>query len=293
MINRYWGIFLGMNITMNSRILLNGEKALWQLSPLTDTSLPIKDIPIQQGVASAYDVLSVEDANHQEWHLMRFFDVDETLLSYPAIELVMSGVSRYAEVRINGVAVFDCNELMTRYRKDIKEYLQLGGNRFEILFLEEDDEDWLLDDNEVSGVCEINQAYYRRFGAVQSIDIKDDIGVFGVCFFQPIPHLSLNHISIEQIWHHGCELKVDVRFHTYKPNLISASIKFDGMTLTLPVDVRSDHVSALFQVEAPKYWDDQMQNSDDLYVIDVILDGQHHELEIGLCRTENVIHFPL
>lgn len=278
---------------MNSRIILNGEEALWQLSPLTDTALPIKDIPIQQGIASAYEALSVAEANNQEWHLMRFFEVDETLLNYPAIELVMSGISRYAEVRINGVAVFDCTEKMTRYRKDIKEFLQLGGNRFEVLFLEEDDDDWLLDEELDNQVCEINQAYHRRFGAVQEIDIKDDIGVFGVCFFQPIPHLSLNHISVEQIWHHGCELKVDVHFKMYKPNLISASIKFDGMTLTLPVDVRGDHVSALFQVEAPKYWDDKAQNPDDLYLIVVTLDGQQHELEIGLCRTENVIHFPL
>nr|VVV05069.1 hypothetical protein AW0309160_02489 [Aliivibrio wodanis] len=278
---------------MNSRIILNGEEALWQLSPLTDTALPIKDIPIQQGVASAYEALSVAGANNQEWHLMRFFEVDETLLNYPAIELVMSGISRYAEVRINGVAVFDCTEKMTRYRKDIKEFLQLGGNRFEVLFLEEDDDDWLLDEELDNQVCEINQAYHRRFGAVQEIDIKDDIGVFGVCFFQPIPHLSLNHISVEQIWHHGCELKVDVHFKMYKPNLISASIKFDGMTLTLPVDVRGDHVSALFQVEAPKYWNDQTKNSNDLYVVSVMLDGQLHELEIGLSKTENVIHFPL
>ncbi|CED72333.1 putative uncharacterized protein [Aliivibrio wodanis] len=278
---------------MNSRIILNAEEALWQLSPLTDTALPIKDIPIQQGVASAYEVLSVAEANNQEWHLMRFFEVDETLLNYPAIELVMSGISRYAEVRINGVAVFDCTEKMTRYRKDIKEFLQLGGNRFEVLFLEEDDDDWLLDEELDNQVCEINQAYHRRFGAVQEIDIKDDIGVFGVCFFQPIPHLSLNHISVEQIWHHGCELKVDVHFKMYKPNLISASIKFDGMTLTLPVDVRGDHVSALFQVEAPKYWNDQTKNSNDLYVVSVMLDGQLHELEIGLSKTENVIHFPL
>jgi hypothetical protein len=278
---------------MNSRIILNGEEALWQVSPLTDTALPIKDIPIQQGIASAYEAFSVAEANNQEWHLMRFFEVDETLLNYPAIELVMSGISRYAEVRINGVAVFDCTEKMTRYRKDIKEFLQLGGNRFEVLFLEEDDDDWLLDEELDNQVCEINQAYHRRFGAVQEIDIKDDIGVFGVCFFQPIPHLSLNHISVEQIWHHGCELKVDVHFKMYKPNLISASIKFDGMTLTLPVDVRGDHVSALFQVEAPKYWDDKAHNHDDLYLIVVTLDGQQHELEIGLCRTENVIHFPL
>ncbi|RYU69117.1 hypothetical protein ERW51_08050 [Aliivibrio finisterrensis] len=280
-------------MSVNSRILLNNEQALWQVSPLSETSLPIKDIPIQQGIASAYASLSVSEVNDQEWHVMRFFEVDETLLNYPAIELVMSGASRYAEVRINGVAVFDCTDNMARYRKNIKDYLQLGGNRFEVLFLEEDEDDWLLDDDFSEQVCEINQAYHRRFGAVQDVDIKDDIGIFGVCFFQPIPHLALEHISVEQIWHHGCELKVNVYFKTYKPDLISASVKFDGMTLTLPVNVRGDHISALFQVEAPKYWDDKAQNPDDLYSIIVTLDGQQHELEIGLCRTENVIHFPL
>ncbi|MUJ37560.1 glycosyl hydrolase 2 galactose-binding domain-containing protein [Aliivibrio fischeri] len=280
-------------MTINSRIILNNEQALWQLSPLTDTSLLIKDIPIQQGISSAFDELSLLQVEAQEWHLMRYFDVDDSLLNYPAIELVMSGVSRYAEVRINGVAVFDCTEKMTRYRKDIKEYLQVGGNRFEVLFLQEDEDDWLIDDENETKLCDINQAYHRRFGAVQDIDIKEDIGVFGVCFLQPIFHLALNHISIEQIWHHGCELKVNVFFQTYKANLISASIKFDGMTLTIPVDVRSDQVSALFQVEAPKYWSDEQNNLDDLYRVEITLDGQLHELEFGLCETENVIHFPL
>ncbi|MUJ27048.1 hypothetical protein GNP82_04570 [Aliivibrio fischeri] len=280
-------------MTINSRIILNNEQALWQLSPLTDTSLLIKDIPIQQGISSAFDELSLLQVEAQEWHLMRYFDVDDSLLNYPAIELVMSGVSRYAEVRINGVAVFDCTEKMTRYRKDIKEYLQVGGNRFEVLFLQEDEDDWLIDDENETKLCDINQAYHRRFGAVQDIDIKEDIGVFGVCFLQPISHLALNHISIEQIWHHGCELKVNVFFQTYKANLISASIKFDGMTLTIPVDVRNNQVSALFQVEAPKYWSDEQNNLDDLYRVEITLDGQLHELEFGLCETENVIHFPL
>lgn len=281
-------------MSVNSRITLNNEQALWQLSPLSDTSLPIKDIPIQQGIASAFDELSLTQVETQEWHMMRFFEADETLLAYPAIELVMSGVSRYAEVRINGVAVFDCNEKMTRYRKDIKEYLQLGGNRLEVLFLEEDEDDFLLDDElDSERVCEINQAYHRRFGAVQAFDIKNDVGIFGVCFLQPISHLALNHISVEQIWHHGCELKVNVYFKMHKANLISASVKFDGMTLVLPVDVRSDHVSALFQVEAPKYWNDETPQAEDLYQIDVFLDGQLHQLEIGLSKNANVIHFPL
>lgn len=65
------------------------------------------------------------------------------------------------------------------------------------------------------------------------------------------------------------------------------------MTLTIPVDVRSDQVSALFQVEAPKYWSDEKPNSDNLYRVEITLDGQLHELEFGLCETENVIHFPL
>lgn len=291
--NHVWGIFLRMNMTTNSTVILNSAEALWQLSPLTDTALPITDMPIQQGICTVFDDLSLPQVEAQEWHFMRYFDVDATLLNYPAVELVMSGVSRYAEVRINGVAVFDCTEKMMRYRKDIKEYLQVGGNRFEVLFLQEDEDDWLIDDEGEVRLCAINKTYHRRFGAVQDIDIKNDIGVFGVCFLQPISHLALDHISIEQIWHHGCELKVNVFFKTYKANLISASIKFDGMTLTIPVDVRSHQISALFQVEAPKYWRDDQPDLNNLYRVEIKLDGQVHELEFGLCETENVIHFPL
>ncbi|QSA18803.1 hypothetical protein JV197_11820, partial [Vibrio furnissii] len=61
--------------------------------------------------------------------------------------LVLEGVDYHAEVRLNGVALFDCDGSQAVYKKDIRPLLNPGRNRFEILFLEQED-DWLVDDEE-------------------------------------------------------------------------------------------------------------------------------------------------
>lgn len=122
---------------------------LWQLSPLTDLSIPQDDITFPAPLSLILpDTLSESDIAQQEWHLMHDIEVDESMLAFPAVELVMAGVDYYAEVRINGVAVFDCDQSQSVYKKDIRPYLQRGRNRFEILFLEQD-QDSLL------GLCEL------------------------------------------------------------------------------------------------------------------------------------------
>ncbi len=120
----------------------------WQLSPLTDLSIPQDDIyfpapPLSDVLPSQ---LSEQQIVDQEWHLMHDIEVDEAMLAYPVVNLMVGGIDYFAEVRLNGEAIFDCDGSEVSYKKDVKQYLQLGRNRFEILFLEQE-EDWLLDDD--------------------------------------------------------------------------------------------------------------------------------------------------
>ena len=86
---------------------------------------------------------------------------------------------------------------------------------------------------------------------------------------------------------------VDLHYKTYSPGLISASVKFNGMTYHLPIDVRNDHASALFQVEAPIYFDASQPDPNDLYQLEVMLDGQTQKFNIGLSEDLCVTHFPV
>ncbi|WP_086981463.1 glycosyl hydrolase 2 galactose-binding domain-containing protein [Vibrio aphrogenes] len=260
----------------------------WQLSPLTDLSIPQTDITFPAKLSSVLPSdLTEEQIKQQEWHLMHDIEVDQAMLDLSGIDLVLDGVEGYAEVRVSGVAVFDCDGSQDRYQKDIKSYLALGRNRIEILFLEPD-EDLLLD--EPNTVCYLGERATHL--------PEHAVGIYQRPFLRLVKNVRLQHVVTEQIWHHGggCELKVDVYYHTLKPGLVSTKIQYEGMTHTIPLDIRSDHVTAIFQVDAPKYAviDQQshqaLSGSTELYVH---LDGYHFKFDVALDETQQVSHYPL
>jgi len=254
---------------------------LWQISPLTDLSIPQDDITFPAALSSVLpDSLSEGEVTEQEWHLMHDIEVDEAMMAVPFVELVMAGIDYYAEVRLNGVGVFDCDGSEVEYRKDIASYLQLGRNRFEILFLEE--EEGLLLEEDMPEVL------------VDERQISDSrMGVWKAPYLQFVRHVKLEQVVTEQIWHHGggCEFKVDVIYQTLKPGLVSASIKFNGMKLVLPIDVRAEHTGVIFQVEAPIISDLNYPNPKDLYSLEVEVDGQIEVSEVSLNPASCVSNF--
>ncbi|WP_261882131.1 glycosyl hydrolase 2 galactose-binding domain-containing protein [Vibrio pelagius] len=261
------------------RLLLDG---LWQISPLTDLSIPQDDITFPAPLSAKLpDTLSEEEIAAQEWHLMHDIEVDDAMLACLLVELVMAGVDYFAEVRLNGVAVFDCDGSQEEYRKDIRPYMQSGRNRFEILFLEE--EEGLLLEEDMEEV------------ALTTPVAKSDsrIGIWQAPYLQFVRHTKLEQVVTEQIWHHGggCEFKVDVIYQTLKSGLVSASIKFNGMTLVMPIDVRADHTGVVFQVEAPVIFDINKPNPKHLYELEVELDGQKESSFVALNPASCVSNF--
>lgn len=250
---------------------------LWQISPLTDLSIPQDDIsfpaPFSQVLPSD---ITEEQIREQEWHLMHDIEITEDMLSFPVVDLVIGGVDYYAEVRVNGEAIFDCDSTELTYRKDIQQHLRLGRNRIEILFLEQE-EDWLLDEH----VCSLEDKLPRKRDA--------RLGIWEKPYLHFIRNVRLDYISTEQIWHHGggCEFKVDFFFQVYATGLVSASVKFNGMKYQIPLDVRSNQATALFQIDAPR-----LSNDDHWYLLEVELDEQKHTHQVGLNPNRNAIHFP-
>lgn len=260
---------------------LNGE---WQVSPLTDITIPQADIVFPAPLSEVLpNELSEAGIAEQEWHLMHDIEVDEQLLSFKAIDLVLEGIDYYAEVRLNGVAIFDCDQTQNVYRKDILPLLQLGRNRFEILFLEQDDDLLLEEDREQ--ICSLTNAH--RY--------DPRIGIWREPYLELIRHLRMTHITTEQVWHYsgGCEVIVDAYFQLLAPGLVSAAVKFNGLTYNLPVDLRQDKVRAIFQVDAPRYFNPEHIDPDDLYRLQFDLDGQSYHCDIGLSQDLCVRHFPL
>ncbi|WP_394249452.1 hypothetical protein [Vibrio profundi] len=257
---------------------------LWQVSPLTDLSIPQDDITFPAPLSLVLpDTLSEQEISEQEWHLMHDIEVDDAMLAFPAVELVMGGVDFFAEVRLNGVAVFDCDGTQAIYRKDIRPYMQLGRNRFEVLFLEEEEGLLLEEDQPDLGALQ---------GALPE-PMDERIGIWLVPYLQFVRNVKLEQVMTEQIWHHGggCEFKVDLIYQTYSPGLVSASVKFNGMKYVLPIDVRSEHTSALFQIEAPKCANLDSPDERDLYSLEVELDGQYEHTMIALHPSACVTNF--
>ncbi|MDV7105416.1 hypothetical protein R3X26_13480 [Vibrio sp. TH_r3] len=251
----------------------------WQLSPLTDLSLPQDDLsfpaPFSQVLPSH---LTESQILQQEWHLMHDIEVTENMLIFPVVDLVIGGVDYYAEVRVNGEAVFDCDGSEMCYRKDIQQHLRLGRNRIEILFLDQDD-DWLFEDDEI---CTLGGQLPRK---------RDNrLGIWETPYLDFIRNVRLDYVTTEQIWHHGggCEFKVTLFYKVYAAGLVSASIKFDGVTYQIPLDVRVNHVTALFQIDAPK-----LAKENFCYLLEVELDEQKHTHQVGLHPSRNAEHYPI
>ena len=73
---------------------------LWQLSPLTDLSIPQDDITFPSPLSAVLpQTLSEDEIVHQEWHLMHDIEVDESMLNFGAVDLVLEGIDYHAEVR--------------------------------------------------------------------------------------------------------------------------------------------------------------------------------------------------
>lgn len=119
------------------------------------------------------------------------------------------------------------------------------------------------------------------------------MGVWQAPYLQFVRHIKLEQVVTEQIWHHcgGCEFKVDVIYQTLKSGLVSASIKFNGMTLVMPIDVRAEHTGVIFQVEAPLVFDINKPNPKHLYELEIELDGQKESSFVALNPASCVSNF--
>ncbi len=256
----------------------------WQISPLTDLSVPQNDLTFPALLSDALPAeLSEPAIAEQEWHLMHDFYVDEDMLAQPCALLVFAGIHQFAEVRINGNAVMDCDGTQARFSKDILQHLQLGHNRVELLFLEQEEE-WLLEE-QVAPQCSLEPEQVK----------ETRLGVFECPYIQFICHVRLTQVATEQIWHHGggCEFKVDLYFETYKPGLISAKVAFNGMAYHVPIDMRANQASALFQIEAPICADLSSANQQTSYPLKVTLDGQEVKVDVLLNPQLCARHIPL
>lgn len=263
------------------RFSLKGD---WQISPLTDLTIPQADIMFPAALSAALPAeLSEQSIAAQEWHLMHDIEVDEVLLRSKGIDIVLEGIDFHAEVRLNGVAIFDCDTTQNVYRKDIRSLLQLGRNRVEILFLDAD-EDLLLDEDSEE-LCAL--------GGKQQYDHR--MGIWREPYLELIDHVRMTHVTTEQVWFSGggCELIVEVHFQLLAPGLVSAAIKFNGLTYHLPLDLRQEKIKAIFQIDAPKYFDPMNIKKEDLYRLQIDLDGQYYHCSIGLNEDLCVTHFPI
>lgn len=254
---------------------------LWQLSPLTDLTIPQADLSFPAPLSDVLPKeLSESQIAEQEWHLMHDIEVDEKMLAYPVVNLVVGGVDSFAEIRLNGEAVFDCDGSEVSYKKEVKRYLQLGRNRFEILFLEQE-EDWLLDDD----VCRLGDKPPRQ---------RDHrLGIWQAPSLDFIRHVSLDYITTEQIWHDvgGCEFKVDLFYQVYSPGLVSANVKFNGVSYQIPLDIRTKQATALFQIDAPRYTEGN--EPEYFYLLEVQLGEQKHMHQVNLNPNKSAQHYPI
>lgn len=89
-------------------------------------------------------------------------DVDEFMLVFVVVDLVLEGIDFYVEIWLNGVVFFDCDGSQFIYKKDICFLMQFGCNCFEILFFEQEEE-WLFDEEDVIEFCLLGYYQVKKY----------------------------------------------------------------------------------------------------------------------------------
>ncbi|MFC3024989.1 hypothetical protein ACFODT_14360 [Vibrio zhugei] len=231
----------------------------WQLSPLTDRSLPQRDLTLPAPLSDALpDRLSNSAIVNQEWHLMHDFEINEALFQNTmAYDLVIAGIEYDAQIRVNGVAVFDCDRSQLQYHKEITHCIHQGKNRIEILFVQEEED-----------------LFGEASQLPSSAPAQAAIGIWQVPKIDLIQHVRLQQVTVEQVWHYDnlCELRVTMNYEVLKADLISATIKFNGMAYQVPLDMRATQAQSIFQVDAPHYYSPDDATLE--YHVYVDVDGQ-------------------
>lgn len=94
---------------------------LWQLSPLTDLSIPQDDITFPAPLSAVLPkTLSEDDIAQQEWHLMHDIEVDDDLLSFAAIDLVIEALITTLKCALT---VWRCLTVMAHKRFTAKRFV--------------------------------------------------------------------------------------------------------------------------------------------------------------------------
>ena len=70
----------------------------------------------------------------KDWLFQRHFDIDEFGFDANQINLTIKGVDTYAQVFVNGILVFNTDDVSKKWSDDIKPHLKLKGNLLSIYF---------------------------------------------------------------------------------------------------------------------------------------------------------------
>lgn len=236
-----------------------------------------------------------------DWTWSRDFELDEAFLKQNVIFLNIDSVDTFGAIRINGRTVGHSENMFTRFRANVKEFLKAGTNRIEITIdsaLRHAEEEYskLPVDVPCTGVNSVKHLNLIRkvqchggwdWGITLLVS-----GLYGKIYLQGVQNARIEHVYSEQEHSAGlCKLTVHAELIADHEGTETVGFTFNGETKSVSAELKPgvNTVSVSFEVRNPKLWNPVGYGEQNLYELTVATADEKLEKKIGL-RTLALIN---
>jgi len=235
---------------------------------------------------------------HQDWTIARSFALDDTDLG-GSWYLDLDYVDTVATVRVNGEMVLEADNYFRRYRPDVTSYLQAGENTIEVVLhspVRAGKEVYDRQPFEIpwSKNCPIPYGNMLRkpacdFGWDWNIALAP-MGLNGTVKLRKLAPARIEHVTVKQMHLTSGDVELDVAVTLYAEAACELPIDFvlDGerMHLDCRAGAGETIVHHIFAIEQPRLWWPAGSGEQSVYMIDVIIPGDHVRRQVGIRRVE-------
>ncbi|MGB8817661.1 MAG: glycoside hydrolase family 2 protein [Rhizobiaceae bacterium] len=241
---------------------------------------------------------AVQWVAQDEWVITRTFTMAESF-EPDGWYLDIDYLDTVADVLVNGELVLSARNCFRRYRPDVSHALKAGGNRIEILF---------KSNPKTANELQASMPFYIPYAA-QNCPIPNGnmlrkpachfgwdwniaiapLGLYGRIELNRVETARIEHVQINQSHAEGeVALEVMLAIHARRAGKAALKIAVDGQIISRTIDVHEGYstLAHTFAISDPKLWWPAGHGSQNLYDIEVSLDGQVERRSIGLRTVE-------
>ena len=247
---------------------------------------------------------SVQWVHECDWTFAKEFELSADFLSKKVIFLNIDSIDTFAEIHINGKSAGVSENMFTRFRVNVKQFLKPGINRIEVRIFSPSrraEQESLKQPFELVTLKFMNSIPYMNLirkvqchgGWDWGITLAGS-GLYGNIYLEGIDNARLEYVFTTQTHQKDrCIVDVFAELIAEKAGETFIDFSFDGKTQTIPLILQKGNntAHAAFEVKDPALWNPVGYGEQNLYRLQVSTCDEQIEKQIGL-RTMELVTEP-